>query len=288
MPIAPLYAEEGMSVIELTNGDQLTGLIDRAKSTSTHVQIQSSALGSISVPLKSIESVSSVNAVSDSQSLSGDVSFSFNKNFSDDVSTSLYLDTSVDFDSDTLSNKFDASVEIDDSLDASETTFELSDKLDFSFSPVFSLHASLDYEDAGDSFDFGNQYFLGSLGLSYKAFDSDTSSLILSLAPSLHSVDGGESCDFFSYCGESFYATKFLIRYSHVIDSYFSLCLENTYTATHAGGSIYSKNKFMSELDFKPFLDSGLFARVRYTKVFSELSTPEFSHAVKLLVGSKF
>lgn len=290
LPIAPLYAQEGLSVIELTNGDQLTGLIDRAKSTLTHVHIESSALGSINVPVKSIQSVSSVNAVSasDSQSLSGDVSFSFTRNFSSNANASLYLDASVDFDSDSISNEFDASVQIDDSLYDSEAIYELSDKFDFSISPALSLHASLDYEDAGQSFDFGNQYFLGSLGLAYKVFDSDVSSLVLSLAPSLHSVDGGESCHFYSQCGDSFYATKLLIRLNHVIDRYFSLNLENSFTATHAAGSIYSKNKFISELDFKPFIDSDIFARLRYTNVFSQLSSTEFDHSVKILLGSKF
>ena len=132
----------------------------------------------------------------------------------------------------------------------------------------------------------GTDVFVGSVGLGYDLIKNKTTTLNVSLGPSIQQIWGGRGCDADPVCGQAFAASTARAQLEWKPSALGSITVTNSYTGAYVNG-ISVNNTFSVALKIFPMGNQRLFTSLNGQTIYNELQSPKINNSVSMQLGVK-
>lgn len=283
---APVAKKEQVT-LKLKNGDTLKGVLVPEETTETITILLHPVLGRLRIPATAL--IVEPPAKPWTLNVSGGLSAN---NTDNDLSAggTFQLDTSYSKGADRVSVRGRATYEV--TRDQGETanttdTNEGEGELRYTRALGNRLNA---YATTTFNYDtlntIGTDVFVGSAGLGYDLIKNKTTTLNVSLGPSVQQIWGGSGCDADPICGQTFAASTARAQLEWKPSSIASVTVTNSYTGAYVNG-IATNNTFSVALKIFPMGNQRLFTSLNGQTIFNELQNPKINNSVSMQLGIK-
>ena len=283
---APTTTEQQVT-IKLKNGDTLKGVLVPDETTEAITILLHPVLGRLRIPATAL--ITEPPAKPWKLSVSGGLSAN---NTDSDLSAggTFQLDTSYSEGADKVALKGRATYEVsrDQGENASTTdTNEGDGELRYTRRLGNRLNA---YATTTFNYDMlntiGTDVFVGSAGLGYDLIKNKTTTLNVSVGPSIQQIWGGPGCEADPICGQAFAAGTARAQLEWKPSSLASITVTNSYTGAYVNG-IATNNTFSVALKIFPMGNQRLFTSLNGQTIFNALQSPRINNSVSMQLGVK-
>ena len=283
---APVAKKEQVT-LKLKNGDTLKGVLVPEETTETITILLHPVLGRLRIPATAL--IVEPPAKPWTLNVSGGLSAN---NTDNDLSAggTFQLDTSYSKGADRVSVRGRATYEV--TRDQGETanttdTNEGEGELRYTRALGNRLNA---YATTTFNYDtlntIGTEVFVGSAGLGYDLIKNKTTTLNVSLGPSIQQIWGGPGCEADPICGQAFAAGTARAQLEWKPSSLASITVTNSYTGAYVNG-IATNNTFSVALKIFPMGNQRLFTSLNGQTIFNALQSPKINNSVSMQLGIK-
>ena len=285
--LADPVAKKEQVTLQLKNGDTLKGVLVPEETTETITTLLHPVLGRLRIPATAL--ILKPPTKPWTLSVSGGVS---GNNSDDDLSAggTFQLDTSYSKGADRVALKGRATYEVSRDQGESKATTDTNEgdgELRYTRRLGNRLNA---YATTTFNYDtlntIGTDVFVGSVGLGYDLIKNKTTTLNVSLGPSIQQIWGGRGCDADPVCGQAFAASTARAQLEWKPSALGSITVTNSYTGAYVNG-ISVNNTFSVALKIFPMGNQRLFTSLNGQTIYNELQSPKINNSVSMQLGVK-